>query len=294
MYLDHYELFKTLASTRNITKAAELCNISQPAASIKIKKMEDHYGTRFFTRENKEFILTKEGKLFLELSEKMLSADYNFRLVLNCVKENQNEVLKFGATTGPANYILPELISKFHSEYKNIYIKMEVNERDVILEEVKNNHLAFGFVGSKGRKDLVYDEIMHDRIILCSNGDKKWPKLIHSRDLYELDMFFEQESSSSRKFLTLWLEENGIDVIKMRSVGEVGLPDALKRIIQHGEGVAFLPETLINDELTSGTLEEIKIKDFPPIVRSLYIAKHPDYNLNKWAQLFITSYLKKI
>lgn len=271
-----------------------MCNISQPAASIKIKKMEEYYGTVFFTRQNKEFILTKQGKLFLELAEKMLSTDYNFRLVLNRVKDNQNEVLKFGATTGPANYILPEIISNFHADHKNIYIKMDVNERDVILEEVKNNHLAFGFVGSKGKKDLVYEEIMYDRIILCSNGDKKWPKSISSRAIHELDMFFEQESSSSRKFLSLWLEENGIDVLKMRSVGEVGLPDALKRIIQHGEGVGFLPETLINDELTSGKLEEIKIKDFPPIVRPLYIAKHPAYNLNKWAQLFINNYLKKI
>ncbi len=294
MFLSHLRLFVELARCKNISQAARACNISQPAASIKIQTIERHYGVQLFSRANRRFELTVAGDIFLETARKILELDDHFRNEINIANRDQREVLKFGASTGPGNYILPPVISKFHEENPSVYLHMIVGDTASILEKVKRGALSFAFIGSRGEQRLTYEILLYDRILLCSNGSDKWPFEIGKDELSNYDLFLEQRGSSSRQVLEAWLDENGISIFSLRCIGELGLPDALKKVVQFGEGLAFLPETLIRDELEKGGLREVFIRDMRPLTRPLYLAYKDENILPDVVRTFISSYLNKL
>src|SRR5580658_2525412 len=54
-----------VARTRNFSRAAEQCHVSQPTLSQQIQKLEDELGERLFDRMKREARLTPHGEAFL-------------------------------------------------------------------------------------------------------------------------------------------------------------------------------------------------------------------------------------
>ena len=63
MELHEIRYFLALSKTLNFTKAAEICNVSQPALTRAIQKMEDELGGLLFSRERNNTHLTELGRL---------------------------------------------------------------------------------------------------------------------------------------------------------------------------------------------------------------------------------------
>jgi len=61
-----FRQFTTLAETCNYRKASELLNISQPALTKNIKKIENEFGCQLFERSNRGCSLTSSGRIFLK------------------------------------------------------------------------------------------------------------------------------------------------------------------------------------------------------------------------------------
>lgn len=85
--LNLYKVFLTVAQTKNISKAAEMLYISQPAISYDIKMLENALGGKLFIRTSKGVELTPEAeKLYnavsnsfniLSLGERIFAEDRN-------------------------------------------------------------------------------------------------------------------------------------------------------------------------------------------------------------------------
>ncbi len=68
--LNLYKIFYIVAQTKNISKAAELLYVSQPAISYHIKMLENSLGGKLFYRTSKGVELTPEAeKLYVAVKE---------------------------------------------------------------------------------------------------------------------------------------------------------------------------------------------------------------------------------
>ena len=63
----------------SISDAAKRLNISQPALSARIRKLEEQYGIRIFKRNRRPVTLTDEGKLYLDYMTRVQNMDKEFR-----------------------------------------------------------------------------------------------------------------------------------------------------------------------------------------------------------------------
>lgn len=61
--------FKTIAECGNITKAAELLYISQPALSTSLRKLEEEVSRPLFIREGRNLLLTESGRVLLHYAK---------------------------------------------------------------------------------------------------------------------------------------------------------------------------------------------------------------------------------
>src|SRR5690242_7939487 len=66
MKLQRLRIFESISRHLNVTAAAEELHLSQPAASLQLKLLEQEYGLTLFRRKSNGMELTGEGREFLE------------------------------------------------------------------------------------------------------------------------------------------------------------------------------------------------------------------------------------
>ncbi|KQV91628.1 LysR family transcriptional regulator [Rhizobacter sp. Root1221] len=70
--LRHLKTFHALREAGNLSRAAQLLNLTQSALSYQIKLIEDHYGTPLFERKSNPVAFTVAGQRLLRLADAVL------------------------------------------------------------------------------------------------------------------------------------------------------------------------------------------------------------------------------
>jgi DNA-binding transcriptional LysR family regulator len=71
--LQQLRILKAVATEKNLTKAAKILYLSQPALSKQIKTLEKKLDILLINREKNKISLTESGKVLLEYSERILA-----------------------------------------------------------------------------------------------------------------------------------------------------------------------------------------------------------------------------
>jgi LysR family hydrogen peroxide-inducible transcriptional activator len=111
-----------VARTRNFSRAAELCHVSQPSLSQQIQKLEDELGERLFDRMKREARLTPHGEAFLPRAVKILEeADAAKREAADAGSLLRG-TLTVGVLPTIAPYLLPGAIAAFTAKFPGVQI----------------------------------------------------------------------------------------------------------------------------------------------------------------------------
>ncbi|WP_287007872.1 LysR family transcriptional regulator [Legionella sp.] len=70
MNLRDLQYFVVLAEVMHFGEAAKRCHVSQPTLSMQIKKLEEELGLTLFERNNKQVMLTEQGKALVGVCKK--------------------------------------------------------------------------------------------------------------------------------------------------------------------------------------------------------------------------------
>lgn len=79
--------------------------------------MEQHFDQKLFERKGNSISLTKAGKVLLAHSKNIMALHTELQFDMNALIDKTEGVLKIAASTTIAQYVLPEVLAKFH---KNI------------------------------------------------------------------------------------------------------------------------------------------------------------------------------
>ena len=71
MEIRQLQYFLEVAKQKNMTKAAEVLHISQPALSKMVKNLEEELGMTLIIRSNKSSEVTDAGRIVMEYAQKM-------------------------------------------------------------------------------------------------------------------------------------------------------------------------------------------------------------------------------
>jgi DNA-binding transcriptional LysR family regulator len=111
------------AEHQNVTAAAEVLHITQPAISAAISQAESHYDTEIFSRQHGRGVtLTRFGKKFVERAKLILAESAS----IETLREEQDSVageVVIGCFEDLAPYFLPSLLMHFRSLYPDIQVR---------------------------------------------------------------------------------------------------------------------------------------------------------------------------
>ncbi len=128
----------------NVTKAADILCVVQPAVSQRMSKLEDHVGTKLFVRKgNKVFGLTSSGKLVLNNARQILAIRDNILAIGYNHTEDMEGSLRIGTTHTQSRYVLPDVLRKFHKMYPDVRIEIHQGTPEQLVEMVINDRVDF-------------------------------------------------------------------------------------------------------------------------------------------------------
>ena len=129
--------FVAVAHARNFTRAAELCNVSQPALTRAVQKLEYELGGDLFRRERQLSELTELGQFMLPMLERTLAAAEAARNSAKQFNTNEATTLRIGSAPSISASIMTKPLSE---------LSRQISGLQVDLIEDKSRHLTDALV----------------------------------------------------------------------------------------------------------------------------------------------------
>ncbi|HAF31646.1 MAG TPA: LysR family transcriptional regulator [Anaerovibrio sp.] len=255
MELRQLEYFQMASRLKNITRAAERLNVSQPNITVAIKKLEAELGIQLFDRSQKQLSLTPEGTIFLNRIELALRNIQDAVLEVNDYKQLQKGTIKIGIPSMIGAYLFPKIFSSFQHLYPHLDIYLYEEGSMTIREQLERDELDFGIVIlSDASSSLQLLPMARNQIVACvpENHPLARKNSININDISEADLIMLKEGSFLRYMVlnklkmanispNIVLESNQIETIKGLVSTNVGISFLLDFIVKGTPGIKILP-----------------------------------------------------
>ncbi|WP_394667147.1 LysR substrate-binding domain-containing protein [uncultured Chryseobacterium sp.] len=258
------KVFHTVASRSSFTKASEELNISQPAITKHIKEIENQLNTKLFDRKGTSIQLTQSGKILFEYAEKIRNIYRDLEFEIHQINQKHQGKLIIGASTTVAQYILPEILAKFKSYYKDLKIELITHNTEMISELLKDGKIDLGIIEGESQSAYFdYQKFKPDEIVLVAKANHPLAnKTLNIKDLYEIELILREQGSGSLEFIQNRLKEKGIIAENLNVVIQLGSSESIKNYLLHSDALAFLSVSTVLNELKNNQLTIIDIKNF--------------------------------
>ena len=111
MELTQLQHFVAVASTQNMTHAAETLFISQPAISYSLRKLEKELGVQLFDRTGNSVLLNEQGKLALAYAKDVLEAANRMTAHFQKPENRLTELTVYASTVSAIRYFVPRFLA---------------------------------------------------------------------------------------------------------------------------------------------------------------------------------------
>jgi DNA-binding transcriptional LysR family regulator len=269
MNLNQLAIFHAVAREGNLTRAAAVLCISQPAVSKQLLSLEKSLGTALFHRLSKGVQLTESGELLLEYSTRLFDLEAEAERALSELRELQRGRLIIGASTTIGIYLLPEILGEFQKLHPKIELQLEIANTQKIQEQLRVHKIDLALTeGVLEGKEWQADAFARDELVVVAAPRVaaqagSTPSL---KDVCALPILLRETGSGTRAVVERALREKEIPFAPAMTMGNT---EAIKRAAQSGLGVAFISRLAVEEELGKGNLIDLKISDWK-VERAFY------------------------
>jgi DNA-binding transcriptional LysR family regulator len=268
------QTFSAVAELRHFARAAERCNLSQPAVSHQIRQLEEHLGTRLLNRNGRRVSLTVAGELFLDDARRILAAIERARERVQSVSAGTVGRVRLGATETAGLYILPALLQRYRMNHPRFALQFTIAPEVEILDRVASNDLDMGVIsGRPVLGELQSHRIARDEMLIVASPSASGAqrRRLKPDALREETWILREDGSDTRRHLDEWFRRNHLTPHRLMTLTG---PDAVKRAVVAGLGIGLLARVVVADELKTRQL--VALRAMPPVgVRDVLLVDHP-------------------
>ncbi len=260
MDLSQLEVFLAVAREGGFSRAADKLYRTQSAVSQAIRKLETEIGEPLFDRSARDGQLTDAGRVLQEYAERLINLRENALEALVELRELQTGKLVVGANEFTALYLL-RVLADFQRLHSSIRIMVHRSLGSQIPDDVLRRKCEFGVLTYDPQDpELTSVVVYSDELIFVV--PPQHPLARESRvSIQQLgaETFVAHIVSSPYR-------EKVIQAFrKYKTPLHMGLElptlQAIKRFVAMGNGVAFLPEISVEDEIARGELIRIPVQE---------------------------------
>ena len=260
MDISQLEVFLAVAREGSFSRAADKLFRTQSAVSQAIRKLESEIGDPLFDRSSRNGLLTDAGRVLQEYADRLLNLRENAREALVELRELQKGKLVVAANEFTALYLL-RVLAEFRRLHSAIRIVVQRSLGSHIPDDVLNHNCEFGVLTYDPQNtELASAVVYSDELIFVVPPQHPLAResRVSIRQLGAESFVAHIVSSPYREKVI-----QAFNKYKTPLHMAVELPtlQAIKRFVALGNGVAFLPEISVEDELARGELIRIPVQE---------------------------------
>lgn len=247
MEMQQVRYFVALAQTLNFTRAAEACNVTQPALTRAIQQLEHELGGPLFNRERGNSHLTELGRIMLPYLEGVEEQARAAKDLAKAVKGLTKTKLKIGVmcTIGPQ--LVAGLLPRFQANNPDVEIQIIDDSAPQMVERLEKGDLEIAFVGShESLPDTLHQlPIFNEKfvILLPPNHRLTAKQEVDAADLHE-QPYVSRSQCEVFRYVSDDLKSKGVEP---RIVFRSPRDDWVQGMIKAGLGFGFFPESSVTD-----------------------------------------------
>lgn len=138
--------FLIVAREQNITKAAEILHISQPALSRQLMQLEEELGTQLFIRGKRNITLTDEGLYLRQKAQEIIDLTEKTEQEFANGLTSLSGVISIGMGETAASSYIADLIYEFREEYPDVRFEIISGNADGTKEQLDKGLLDIGIL----------------------------------------------------------------------------------------------------------------------------------------------------
>jgi len=278
-------VFTAVVAEGSFSAAARRLGLTQPAVSLQVRGLEDHFGHTLLERSGRAVRLTDAGQLAHAHALQVLSLLTDMESAILSEGEGPAGRLHVGSSTTPGECLLPPLLAAFGTRYPQVQLTVEVTDTAVVLDRLVKHQYDVGLVGGIAHTErLEFMPFAADELVLVAPRGHPITALaeVSPADLRCYPFVLREEGSGTRAAAERALEQVGLTSLPVATV--LGSSESVKRAVVAGVGLAFISGC----SLSSYDASELTIVPVRGVVlrRQLYVALDRERSPGRLAAAF--------
>ena len=272
--LHKLEIFSLVVDLGGVGRAAEQLFVTQPVVSAHIRSLEERLGTKLFYREGNTMRLTRAGSLAHAWAEDVLGRTRELDRHLAGLVDGREGTVTLGASMSVGCYGLPSVMSSFKASHPSAELRLSISGTEQAVEATRDGDLDCAVVVSDNDHHFLgmeVDQVGEDEIVLIGAGSRTSAlRPLRLEELARLQFVDPPMGAVRRSFIDRSMSRLGLT--DRNIILQLAYPEAVKRAVAEGGGVAFQFLSAVAEELQSGMLTRIPLED-PDLMFPIFVIR---------------------
>ncbi len=273
MKLNTLKIFIKLCDIGSFSQVAEEMNLTQPAVSMQIKSLEEHFETELIRKSKGTIYLTEAGKILYRQSREILRRWDKAELEISQLTNKDTGRIKVGASTIPGVYFLPGKLAKFKENYSNIKVDVTSGDSQDMVEALTLGKVDLIIIGKKLNSDKYLAEAVEDdqlKYIVGVEHPLAGKAEVEIGELIKYDLVVREEGSGTRKVMLEAFRELGYSLKDFKVSYQFGSTEAVISAVESGLGTSFVSRMAADKAEKTGRVKIIETPELN-LSRHLYL-----------------------
>ena len=258
MELRHLQTFQAVVREGSFLQAAEELQYAQSTITLHIQQLEAELGVKLFARQGKKVQLTEAGRSLRDQADHLL--EYVATLQQNMADLVSGEAghVRLGAVEPTASLRLPPLLVEYCNPRPKVRLSLEVGGTDGISSRVAEGALDLGICSPPAAQlGLLFEPLFAEQMALLVPQEHPLARAetITPSDLTSQRLLLTEQHCAYREVTEKALLRRGANPYSGIEIGSMG---AIKRAVQSGLGVAFVPRLIVSPPPRGTLLREVE------------------------------------
>jgi DNA-binding transcriptional LysR family regulator len=281
--------FMVIVQEEGIVNAADRLHVTQPAVSLALKRLEETVGVRLIDRGSGKLTMTTAGEALYPEACKLYAAISRLPVTFKQVPQSVSGKITISTISQVVSDDFDTILSTFFKNHPKVELTISIKAVTEIIREMELGKITLGVCGGVIPDILIKKWLMREDFgLFCGQSHS-----LYGKDKLALD------NLRGESFVSFTADilggEHMSDVTAIRAKASIGQfvrgrscnVSEVRRMIEIGLGIGFLPLHLADPYLQSGSLWRLPPYDEVP-GDDIYLIYNPATNFSPAERIFLT------
>ncbi len=290
--LHQLRCFLAVVEEGGFNRATTRLRITQPALSYQIKQLEEELGTCLLNRRPSGVSATSSGRVLAQYARDIMEMVRKARRSVEEMTDGVTGEIRIGTVNSVGIYFLPQILWSMRERFTDIRPMVLYRHSNEIIDALLSDRIDMALVANpRSDRRLRQENIIEEKVsLVCGRSHPFFSRQrIRPSELKGLQFVSLSSENPTGKLIQEHLARMGVSVEPVVSTDNV---ETVKKMVQVGLGVAFLPDMVTSPDVACGKENKplgrlARIEVGPPLFRRIALVTWKQFETNRATAAFV-------